>query len=229
MFQTVRHWWSGGRGKVTLRLFMFEFVVVVAGVLVAQGLADWVRARGDRDEGNQLVARVELLALDLNKIANYWQKHGPCLRDHVGNIARDAVAGRPLTMQEIGRPGLPGASSINLGEDDWRKIESVVGRERSEALGEFSINRENVTRYSADISDQWAALKLLDRSIGEPSPEDRARVRLATAIIDNRLRWLIYNGGQSRDQMEKAGFRRTSRLPQSEKRVDRCGLIKDWV
>jgi hypothetical protein len=30
MFQTVRHWLIGGRGKVTARLFLFEFLVVVA-------------------------------------------------------------------------------------------------------------------------------------------------------------------------------------------------------
>ena len=37
MFQTVRHWWGSGRGKVTGRLFLFELLVVVIGVLIAQG------------------------------------------------------------------------------------------------------------------------------------------------------------------------------------------------
>jgi hypothetical protein len=39
VFQTVRHWWGSGRGKVTARLFLFELFVVIAGVLIAQGLA----------------------------------------------------------------------------------------------------------------------------------------------------------------------------------------------
>lgn len=30
MFRTVRHWWSEGSGQHTARLFLFEFVVVVA-------------------------------------------------------------------------------------------------------------------------------------------------------------------------------------------------------
>ena len=47
MFQTVRHWWGNGRGKVTARLFAFELLVVVAGVLIAQALADIVQGRDD--------------------------------------------------------------------------------------------------------------------------------------------------------------------------------------
>lgn len=45
MFHAIRQWWGGGRGKVTLRLFLFEFLVVVAGVLTAQALASWGRPR----------------------------------------------------------------------------------------------------------------------------------------------------------------------------------------
>ena len=47
MFRTVRHWWSEGSGQHTARLFVFEFVVVVAGVLVAQGLANWVQQQAE--------------------------------------------------------------------------------------------------------------------------------------------------------------------------------------
>ena len=31
MFRTVRYWWSEGSGQRTARLFVFEFVVVLAG------------------------------------------------------------------------------------------------------------------------------------------------------------------------------------------------------
>jgi hypothetical protein len=36
MFQTVRHWWGSGRGKVTARLFLFELFVVIAGKMLAR-------------------------------------------------------------------------------------------------------------------------------------------------------------------------------------------------
>ena len=47
MFQAVRRWWGSGRGKVTTRLFLFEFVVVVAGVFTAQALASWLSDRAE--------------------------------------------------------------------------------------------------------------------------------------------------------------------------------------
>ena len=48
MFHAVRQWWGSGRGKITARLFAFEFLVVVAGVLTAQALANWVADRADQ-------------------------------------------------------------------------------------------------------------------------------------------------------------------------------------
>ena len=45
MFHAVRQWWWAGRGQATARLFLFEFLVVVAGVLTAQALANWVADR----------------------------------------------------------------------------------------------------------------------------------------------------------------------------------------
>ena len=47
MFQAVRRWWRSGRRKNATRLFLFEFLVVVVGVLTAQGLADWVSERSE--------------------------------------------------------------------------------------------------------------------------------------------------------------------------------------
>ena len=58
MFHTVRRWWGNERGKVTTRLFLFEFVVVVAGVLTAQALASWVTDRVERRAVNEEDERV---------------------------------------------------------------------------------------------------------------------------------------------------------------------------
>ena len=57
MFQTVRHWWASGRGKITARLFVFELFVVVAGVMIAQGLANWVASENSDEEMAEARAR----------------------------------------------------------------------------------------------------------------------------------------------------------------------------
>jgi hypothetical protein len=228
MFQTVRHWWQGGRGKVTARLFAFEFAVVVLGVLVAQGAADWARSQADRSDGRELVARLVETGRSLNRVSNYWYLHGPCLRRHVDRIAREAVAGHSMAMKDVGRPGLPNVSDLDLSEDDWRKVILAVGPERAQAFGEFHLASDSIQQYSTDISNEWATFKLLDSSIGPPSAEDQARVRVATAIVDNRVRWLMFNIQQVRQGLVKAGLRPDDELPNSESVVDDCGLIRNW-
>ncbi len=47
MFHSVRRWWESGRGKVTVRLFLFELSVVVIGVLIAQGMANYAQRQSD--------------------------------------------------------------------------------------------------------------------------------------------------------------------------------------
>lgn len=126
MFRAVRHWWDSGRGKVTARLFLFEFVVVMAGVLAAQGLQSWLAGRADDREGEALLAAATANGKDIGRAANYWGRHGQCLRNHVDDIARHAVAGRSMTNEEIGRPGLPSAEPIELSESDRRKIDGVA-------------------------------------------------------------------------------------------------------
>lgn len=94
MFRSVRHWWSSGTGETTLRLFLFEFVVVVVGVLAAQGLANWVSTRAEREAGRRLFADAVESARYFDQTLAFWQQFGPCLRTHVASISRAAAAGR---------------------------------------------------------------------------------------------------------------------------------------
>jgi hypothetical protein len=76
VFRTVRHWWQEGDGKTTARLFMFELVVVVAGVLIALGAEEqvsnwhWQGEVRDSDRrireeiGHNLVNAYERLAIN---------------------------------------------------------------------------------------------------------------------------------------------------------------------
>lgn len=228
MFHAVRQWWGSGRGKVTARLFLFEFAVVMVGVLAAQGLQSWLAGRADDREGEALLAEATDYVKGVGRVANYWDSHGQCLRDHVDNIARRAVAGETMTAEEIGRPGLPSVGLINLSEADRGKIGGVANRSRLKGV-EWSIQTgEAITRYTTDISDQWANFRLLDGSIGPPSVADRARVRAAAAIIDNRIRWLMFNRIQFQRGIAGSGIPVGNELPESNKMVDDCGLLKDW-
>ena len=76
MFHAVRQWWGEGCGKATARLFAFEFLVIVAGVLVAQALANWVAERGQRAEGERLLGQTMEIGRGLQRDLSYW--HSDC-------------------------------------------------------------------------------------------------------------------------------------------------------
>ena len=229
MFHAVRNWWSGGRGKVTARLFVFEFLVVVAGVLVAQALANWVAERGQRAEGERLLAQTIEIGRGLQRDLNYWQRYGTCLREHVATISRAAADGRVLSAAQIGRPALPAPADSALSSDDWRKIGDVVTDERIAALNSVTGTATTYSSFVNDIATQWATFRLLDGAMGTPSVADRSQVRLAASRIDNDLRWMMFQGSTgSVENLRQAGLVPSGDLPPSTRFVDDCGLLKDW-
>src|SRR5690349_19930070 len=101
MFHAIRQWWSGGRGKVTLRLFLFEFVVVVAGVLTAQGLASWVTNRAEQRSVSEENERVRYEIGRTRQVARVSSAASPCLIERVEQIARQASANGPVDAAEL--------------------------------------------------------------------------------------------------------------------------------
>jgi len=229
MFHAVRQWWGEGRGKATARLFAFEFLVVVAGVLVAQALANWVAERGQRAEGERLLSQTIEIGRGFQRDLNYWQRYGKCLREHVATISRAAADGEVLSAQQIGRPALPSPPGLKLSSDDWRKIRDVVSDERAAALISVTDTAETYSSFTSAIAEQWPTFRLLDGASGSPSSADRAQVRLAATKIDNDLRWMMFQGSTgSVENLRQSGLPPNFDLPPSARFVDNCGLLKDW-
>lgn len=229
MFRTVRHWWAEGRGRNTARLFLFELFVVVIGVLIAQGLANWFAGRSERAEGERLLEQSMDHARSFQQDLNYWQRFGPCVRNHVARISRAAANGEVLSGAQIGRPALPLPEEMELSGDDWRKIRNLIPDSRADALMVLFGTTESYHGFIADTARQWATLRLLDGATGPPSAADRSQVRLAATIIDNNLRWMMFQGTTvSVKTLKNAGLPVSAEMPPAARFVDRCGLFKDW-
>ena len=104
MFHTVRRWWGNERGKVTTRLFLFEFVVVVVGVLTAQALASWVTDRVEQRAVNEEDERVRYEIGRTRQVARVWSASVPCLVERVESIARQASTNGPVDVAELKPP-----------------------------------------------------------------------------------------------------------------------------
>ena len=228
MFQAVRHWWGSGRGKLTARLFIFEFAVVVAGVLAAQGLANWVGTRAEREAGGRLFADAREGARQLDRTFSYWQRFAPCLRSHVASISRAAANGGSMTGDAIGRPALPSPVEPQFSADDWRKIALVATPDQVQSLRGLQATANVHNAYSSEMARQWSSFRLLDPSLGAASPEDRSRVRAAAMQVDSTLRWMMNRRIGDPAEFRPLGLGSTPIDPALLPRVDACGMLKDW-
>lgn len=96
MFRTVRHWWQGGDGKTTARLFVFELFVVVAGVLIALGaeqlVSNWHWQGEVRDSDRRIS---EELSHDL---VNAYERLAinDCLEPRLAELRDELIKGGPM-------------------------------------------------------------------------------------------------------------------------------------
>src|SRR4029079_5573990 len=99
----------------------------------------------------------------------------------------------------------------------------VIGDKRTLAVKRFELIDGLSTDDSNVISNEWTKLRLLDPSLGTPSAEDRAQVRLAAIVLDSRFAYLFVHSELVRQGIAATGMPLTDGQPASL-HVDRCGL-----
>jgi hypothetical protein len=187
MFQTVRHWWGSGRGKVTVRLFAFEFLVVVAGVLTAQALANWVGDRADARAVSEEDARVRYEIGRARQVARLWSAATPCLVERVERIARHASSSEPIDPNELKVPRFIGYSVEPFSPDMNREIHDRLGNERVDNYAVVSSASTTLINTYRDLRRGWDRFALLDPALGPSSAADRATVRDVAVQLRSQL------------------------------------------
>ncbi len=187
MFQTVRHWWGTGRGKVTARLFAFEFLVVVAGVLTAQALANWVGDRAEARAVGEEDKRVRYEIGRANQTAQIWEAALPCLTARVEDVARKAATGAAIESTELKVPRFLGYTVEPIPPDMNREFHDRLGNDRVDNYAVIATVTESVVNSYRDVRSEWDGFALLDPALGPPSAGDRAAVRNAAVQIRSQL------------------------------------------
>ena len=203
MFQTVRHWWSDGSGKVTLRLFLFELVVVVVGVLIAQGVASYVQDRSalSRMEAERSRIRVELA--DALSGLKSWRAAVPCLDQRM----TEAMNGKQFGPNELSRPTFVGFDLAVPSTDTMELIARQYGMEEKIALNWMMDNVGSILPLSEVIRDKWVLVSLIDPVNGAPTDSDRTGARVAAAEIRARLRRIDSLAKDVEPLFQKLGIR----------------------
>lgn len=190
MFQAVRRWWGSGRGKVTTRLFLFEFVVVVAGVFTAQALASWL---GDRAEDRAIHEENERIRFEIGRArqnARVWLAATPCLEERVSHIIRKASSEGQLSPEEINPPRFLGYVVGELSPDVDRAFRSQFSARTVDTYAGISSASNAIVDTYREMRQDWERFALLDPDLGTPSPADRATVRDVGVQIRSQLRRL---------------------------------------
>lgn len=189
MFQAVRKWWSSGKAGSAVRLFLFEFSVVVVGVLAAQSLANWVTDRELRRQVEEESRRLRFEAGRARHTALVWKAALPCMQAQADRLVR--IAGqdpRPaLQDTEIRRPnwllysvepftpGVEQAFRARYGDDLHDQYYLLM------SLTQFT------NKVSQDIAEQWAIFGFLAPDMGQLSASELAAIRAGGV----KLRWLL--------------------------------------
>lgn len=190
MFQTVREWWQSGRGKGSARLFLFGFVVVLAGVLAAQALAGWARHRNDlagidaaREKADRDVAFHYAVAVG-------WKRAVPCLNDRMTDLMRRLASGQSVPPLLLQRPIMEGGNMPLPSEQQRSLLAERYGADRSQDYWAASQNVAKLSNNVTDIIRAWSGFALVEPDNGTISELDRHEARLAASSVKAALRGL---------------------------------------
>lgn len=187
MFQAARHWWGSGRGMVTTRLFLFEFLVVVAGVLTAQALASWVADRAEQRSVIEEDKRVRYEIGRARQVARIWSAGTPCLVERVERVARQASTNDPVDPNELKVPQFIGYTVEPFSPDMNREFHDRFGNERVDNYAVVTSASVTLVNTYRDVRRGWDRFALLDPALGPASAADRATVRDVAVQLRSQL------------------------------------------
>jgi hypothetical protein len=206
VFQTVRHWWGSGRGKVTARLFLFELFVVIAGVLIAQGLANWVAREKSDEEMAEARGRFVHEQSENLAVAVSWRAAIPCFDQRMQEVMRAASTG----TLDVALADRPEFADFVVSDIDSSVELGMRGRYGNSTADQFKAMQRSVSFAASNIGTiihSWGRLSLADSRLGSVSGPDRTVVRTAAADIRAELRGLSFAVADFIALAERAGLR----------------------
>ena len=209
-------------------LFLFEFIVVLLGVMAAQAAADWAEDRRLTHAAEVQFREARESALRSAQSMNFWATVGPCLIDRVKEVSRAAANGETLAAARIGRPALPWMSMPEWDPELRRAAIARYGQAQMNSLAQMEAGVDIARETTIRLRDAWSTFLLLDPADGPPSDADRANVRLAAIRAIDHIRVLEVNAPT--DEMKGLGIDAKEwkgGSPVADD-LDGCGLIRNW-
>lgn len=207
MFAAVREKlvgaWRRLREGSLAKLFVFEFVVVMLGVLAAQWIADWARERDAMKEMEIARLEAERTASRSLKVALGYRDLIPCFEDQMRSVMRASNGDGELDPKRLERPSMRIMPSYQVDNATMTRIERRYGTDYVQFLEVMSDQALTFERRMDSVHQAWRSFALLDPRNGTPNANDYGEARMAAAEILTHLRGIEINVGNVIDYGER--------------------------
>ncbi len=152
MFRSIRHWWQEGKGKITARLFVFELIVVVVGVLIALGaeqlVSNWQWQGEVRDSDRRISAEVS------HNLANASERLAinDCLEPRLAELRDELLKSDPMWA------GNPALFANDIYHPAFPPVYRTPNRPWPNDAWETVLNGETLLHFRPDRVATFAAL-----------------------------------------------------------------------
>ncbi|WP_271078825.1 hypothetical protein [Aurantiacibacter sp. MUD61] len=194
MFLAIREWFfrkrdrTPGRKRRIAKLFLFEFVIVVLGVLTAQLLSEAVVDSRQRQDARAALALAKGEASVLLALAEISEETAPCLRERSEALLGIAMSGGTVPPEALEAPLLP---SVQITPWSDRLVGAVRDNFGGSTVGRHAIlvsNAESITNANTAITQAWAEYELLAQEFGGVSEREQEELRQAAIDLRRSLR-----------------------------------------
>lgn len=176
------------RPRRMLGLFLFEFFVVVLGVLAAQVVQESVKEHDRQRHTEQELERLSQAYVGTQQAGVAWRAAIPCLRARIEFLMRAAAADTTIRAETIERPRMIGLFYPGTDVETAARFEAILGTRKASALLDVHSRAVNMDESMIEMRARWEKFRLLDPSYGPVSAADRTIAREAGADILMHIR-----------------------------------------
>ena len=179
--------WKDLHARGLPSLFVFEFVVVLLGVLAAQWLAEWSNERQAVEAMEEARARIDRdLAMTLPTM-DIWAQAIPCLDARMDEILRASAAQQTLSPSDLRRPRFFGTGDGSVSSETMALIGRIHGAKVADYYERSLAKAAQLSDFSTAIAAQWQQFALINRDYGAPTAADFHAARAAAGHIKSEL------------------------------------------
>lgn len=202
---SLRGWLGKVRGRRWLRLFVFEFFVILLGVLAAQALQNWFAERAERRSAVMARATLDRNLDSLGRSAEIRMRDALCNRYRLAAIQQAILERRTPTIS-LAPPDEALVVDFGWSAEVAALLREHFGDEVVDRYANIALWEDALRRAQAEEQRSWAGIGRLSPAFGSPTAEDYSLAKSSMISAYQDLRRVGYATGNIARKLEQAGI-----------------------